>query len=309
VLSLLDTVWTVDDIPDQTGRTAVVTGGTSGLGLETAAALAAHGARVVLTARDPGRGRAALATIRARVPDADVTAGALDVADLASVRAFAGSLDRVDLLVNNAGVMFAPRGRTADGFETTFGTNHLGPFALTGLLLPLLRERPGSRVVTVASTGHRAGRIVLDDLNWERRRYDRYRAYFQSKLANLLFAFELDRRLTRAGAPTESLAAHPGAARSNLGHGWPGPVGRLTGLAITLAGPFLLQSAAQGALPQLRAATDPGVPPGSYLGPDGPGERTGSPIVVGSSQRARDERTAAALWERSVELTGVDPGM
>ena len=302
-------MWTAADIPDQHGRLAVVTGGTSGLGLETAVALAGHGARVVLTARDAGRGRAALAAVRERVPDADVEVGELDLARLDSVRAFAATLDRLDLLVNNAGVMFMPAGRTADGFETTFGTNHLGHFALTGLLLPLLGRAAGSRVVTVASTGHRPGRIVLDDLNWERRRYRRYQAYFQSKLANVLFALELDRRLERAGAPTESLAAHPGAVRSNLGHGSPGVVGRLTGAAITAAGPFLLQGAARGALPQLRAATDPALPPGAYVGPDGAGERTGWPIVVATSERARDEDLAARLWERSIELTGVDPGV
>ena len=299
--------WTAEDIPSQDGRVAVVTGGTSGLGLETAVALARHGARVVLTARDAGRGRAALAAVRERVPGADVEVGELDLARLNSVRAFAGSLDRLDLLVNNAGVMFVGPGRTADGFETTFGTNHLGHFALTGLLLPLLG--PGSRVVTVSSVGHRSGRVDLADLNWESRRYDRFRAYFQSKLANLLFALELDRRLERAGAPAESLAAHPGAVRSNLGHGSPGLVGRLTGLAITAAGPFLLQGAAQGALPQLRAATDPTLPPGAYVGPDGAGERTGWPIVVATSGRARDQDLAARLWDRSVELTGVDPGV
>jgi len=267
--------WTADDIPSQDGRVAVVTGATSGLGLETAVALAGHGAHVVLTARDPGRGKAALATVRQRVPEADVEVGALDLASLASVRAFAGTLERVDLLVNNAGVMFAPRGRTADGFETQLGTNHLGHFALTGLLLPLLG--PGSRIVTVSSVAHRPGHLVLDDLNWERRRYDRFRAYFQSKLANLLFAFELDRRLGRAGAPAESLAAHPGGVRSNLGHGYGGALGRLQGLAITVAGPVLFQGPAAGALPQLRAATDPALPSGSYLGPSGPGERSGPP--------------------------------
>jgi NAD(P)-dependent dehydrogenase (short-subunit alcohol dehydrogenase family) len=301
--------WTAADIPDQSGRLAVVTGGTSGLGLETAAALAAHGTQVVLTARDAGRGARALATIRDRVPDADVRVGRLDLARLDSVRAFAGTLDRLDLLIDNAGVMFTSRGRTADGFETQFGTNHLGHFALAGLLLPLLREAPGSRVVTVSSVGHRPGRIVLDDLNWERRRYNRFRAYFQSKLANLLFAFELDRRLARAGAPTESLAAHPGGVRSNLGHGYRGPVGRLQGLVMTAAGPFLLQEPAQGALPQLRAATDRSLPSASYLGPDGPGERTGSPVVVRASDRALDEDLSAALWERSIELTKVDPGV
>ncbi len=301
--------WTPDDIPDQSGRLAVVTGATSGLGLETAVALAAHGARVVLTARHPGRGEAALATVRRRVPAADVGIGTLDLTSLRSIRAFAGTLDRLDLLVANAGVMFAPRGRTADGFETQLGTTHLGHFALPGLLLPLLRRNTGSRVVTVSSVAHRPGRIDLDDLNWERRRYDRFRAYFQSKLANLLFAFELDRRLGRAGAPTESLAAHPGGVRSNLGHGYRGPVGRLQALAITVTGPFLFQGPAQGALPQLRAATDPTLPSASYLGPDGPGERSGSPVAVRASDRALDEDLAARLWAASIELTGVDPGI
>jgi NAD(P)-dependent dehydrogenase (short-subunit alcohol dehydrogenase family) len=302
-------MWTADDIPDQGGRVAVVTGGSSGLGLETVVALAAHGAHVVLAARDADRGRAALAEVRRRVPDGSVELGALDLARLASVRAFAGTLDRVDLLVNNAGIMFAPLRRTADGFESQFGTNHLGHFALTALLLPLLREAPAARVITVASTAHRPGRIDLDDLNWERRRYHRYRAYFQSKLANLLFAYELDRRLARVGASTESLAAHPGAVRSHLGHGFPGVLGRVQSAALHAAGPFLLQGAAQGALPQLRAATDRTLPGGVYLGPDGPGERTGAPVVVTSTDTARDEPLAAALWTRSIDLTQIDPAL
>ncbi len=275
--------WTAADIPDQSDRVAVVTGATSGLGLETAVELARRGAHVVLTARNPAKGDAALARVRAAVPGASAEVAELDLTRLASVRDFtdraAQRLPRLDLLVNNAGVMATPFERTADGFELQIGTNHLGHVALTARLLPLLLDTPGSRVVTVSSIGHRAGRIDLADLNWERRTYRRWPAYFASKLANLLFAFELDRRLLRSGAATASLAAHPGGARTHLGRGHGGVVGRVQSVLFPL-GDLLMQPAALGALPQLRAATDPDLGGGTYLGPGGPGEVRGLPVIV-----------------------------
>jgi NAD(P)-dependent dehydrogenase (short-subunit alcohol dehydrogenase family) len=296
--------WTAQDIPDQSGRVAVVTGATSGLGTETAIELARRGAHVVLTARDAGRGETALAAVRA-VGSAEVAS--LDLADLSTVRAFAdrfaGAYDRLDLLVNNAGVMATPAGRTADGFELQMGINHLGHFVLTGRLLPLLLGTSGSRVVTVASQAHRLGRLNPDDLNRERRRYLRWPAYSDSKLANLLFAFELSRRLVAVGAGTASLAAHPGLARSNLGLGYAGLLGRLQTLAFRLTAPVVQQSTEQGALPQLRAATDPDLPTGTFVGPSGPGGSRGAPVPVGSSAPARDLELAGRLWAVSEELT------
>ena len=299
--------WTERDIPDQGGRVAVVTGATSGLGLETAVGLASAGAHVVLTARSPARGQAALDRLRAEVPEATAEVAELDLTRLASVRAFADRLadrhPRLDLLVNNAGVMATPLERTADGFELQIGTNHLGHAALTARLLPLLLDVPGSRVVTVSSIGHRAGRIDLADLNWERRTYRRWPAYFASKLANLLFAVELDRRLRAAGAATASLAAHPGGARTHLGRGHGGVAGRLQSVLFPAAD-FLMQPADRGALPQLRAATDPDLAGGTYLGPDGPGEVRGLPVVVRAKPAAYDEALAARLWDLTGMLTG-----
>ena len=299
--------WTAQDIPDQSGRVAVVTGATSGLGTETAIELARRGAHVVLTARAAAKGEAALARLRAEVPGASAEVAELDLTRLASVREFADRmaerLPRLDLLVNNAGVMATPYERTADGFELQIGTNHLGHVALTARLLPLLLDVPGSRVVTVSSSGHRIGRIDLADLNWERRRYHRWPAYAQSKLANLLFAFELDRRLRRAGAGTASLAAHPGVSRSNLGRGHTGLLSRVQSVAMS-ATEFLIQSARQGALPQLRAATDPDLPGGTYVGPGGRAEMRGLPVVVKAKRAAYDEELAGRLWDLSEELTG-----
>ena len=296
--------WTADDIPDLSGRTAVVTGGNSGIGLPTARELARHGARVVVATRSPERGRAAVDAIAAAVPGAAVTAAPLDLADLASVRRFAGEFnpahEGLDLLVNNAGVMMLPRQETADGFERQFGTNHLGHFALTGLLLPALLARPGARVVTVSSGMHHRGRIDFDDLMGERT-YNPTRAYAQSKLANLLFMLELQRRLDAAGADVRSVAAHPGFAATNLGHssGW------LTRLGVGLGQRLFAQSAEVGALPTLYAATMPDVPGGAYIGPDGKGEQRGYPTRVPPSAQARDEADARRLWEISERLTGV----
>jgi NAD(P)-dependent dehydrogenase (short-subunit alcohol dehydrogenase family) len=298
--------WSVGDIPDQSGRVAVVTGATSGLGLATAAELARRGAHVVLTARDPARGEAALAAVRAAaaagasgaVGSAEVAA--LDVADLASVRAFAAGFrhDRLDLLVNNAGVMATPQRRTADGFELQIGTNHLGPYAVTGLLLPRLLRTPGSRVVTVSSVLAQFGRLHLDDLNYERRRYARWGAYNASKLANLLFTVELSRRLTAAGAATSALAAHPGLAATRLGKGFGGPQAALMAVLRVVS-----QSAEAGSLPQLRAATDPDLPSGTYLEPGGMGGRSGPPVPVAAPKRAWDPETMTRLWDLSAALT------
>ncbi|GAA1435092.1 oxidoreductase [Microlunatus lacustris] len=284
--------WTTDDLPDQTGRTFVVTGANSGLGRQTASALAAVGARVVLAVRDQARGEQAAATMTG-----DVEVRHLDLADLASVRRFADAwAGPLDVLVNNAGLMAVPQRRTADGFEMQFGTNHLGHFALTNLLLPAVTDR----VVTVSSGLHRRGEIVLDDLNWERRRYSPYGAYGQSKLANLLFTLELQRRLGADGSPVRSLAAHPGYAATNL-QGNQGPVrNALMGVANRL----LAQSDAQGALPTLHAAVVD-LPGGSYVGPDRLSEMRGHPTLVGRSAAASDSVLADLLWDASEELTGV----
>ena len=298
--------WTTVDIPDQSGRVAVVTGANTGIGYHTAAALAQTGARVVLAVRDPEKGNLALARIVAACPHADVTLQELDLSSLASVRAAAAALGksypRIDLLINNAGVMWTPKQLTADGFEMQFGTNHLGHFALTGLLLDNLLPVRGSRVVTVSSTGHRLrAAIHFDDLQWEHR-YDRVAAYGQSKLANLLFTYELQRRLAARNRPTTTaLAAHPGGSNTELARNLPG----IFKPAIAVLGPLVFQSAAMGALPTLRAATDPDVEGGQYYGPDGLGEQRGHPKLVSSSAQSHDEDLQDRLWTVSEELTGV----
>jgi NAD(P)-dependent dehydrogenase (short-subunit alcohol dehydrogenase family) len=300
--------WTTRDIPDQTGRRVVVTGATSGLGFHTALELARHGAAVVLGVRDVDRGREAAERIRAEARGADVAPSRLDLADLSSVREFAGDVgrDRVDVLVNNAGVMALPPRRSVDGFELQLATNHLGPFALTGLLLPALLRRPGSRVVAVSSYLHRNGRIDLDDLMSDRS-YGPWPAYSQSKLANLLFMRELDRRARDAGVGLVSVAAHPGWATTNLQLAAPRMTGRrLTAVAAHGLNALVGQSAASGAWSQLRAATDPEAAGGDYFGPRGPGGLRGAPVRVGMSTRARDDVMAARLWEESVRLTDVD---
>ena len=297
--------WTADQIPDQSGRTAVVTGANSGLGLITARELARAGAEVVMACRDTAKGEAARAEIAGAVPNAQATVSALDLGSLDGVRAFAERFraehDALDLLVNNAGVMAPPRQTTADGFELQFGTNHLGHFALTGRLLDLMRDRPDARVVTLSSGGHRIGRIPFDDLQRERH-YGRWRAYGQSKLANLLFAFELDRRLRAAGSSVRSLAAHPGYAATNL---QAAAAPRLDRVVMRVTNRLFAQSAEMGALPTLYAATYPGLEGGVYIGPDGLAEQRGYPEVVGTSSAARDEEVARRLWEVSEQLTGV----
>ncbi len=298
--------WTTADVPDQSGRVAVVTGANTGLGYHTAAALAQSGAHVVLAVRNLEKGNLALARIVAAHPRADVTLQALDLSSLESVRAAAAALrkayPRIDLLINNAGVMYTPKQVTADGFEMQFGTNHLGHFALTGLLLENLLPVRGSRVVTVSSMGHRIrAAIHFDDLQWERR-YDRVAAYGQAKLANLLFTYELQRRLAAREQPTTiAVAAHPGVSSTELFRNMPAVLRP----AATLLAPLLFQNAAMGALPTLRAAIDPDVEGGQYYGPDGLGEQRGHPKLVSSSAQSHDEDLQHRLWKVSEELTGV----
>jgi NAD(P)-dependent dehydrogenase (short-subunit alcohol dehydrogenase family) len=294
--------WSAEDIPDQSGRLAVVTGANSGLGLATARGLAGAGAQVILAVRDTAKGERAASEIRASMPAAVLTVSELDLADLASVRAFAGPLERVDLLVNNAGVMAPPRRLTRDGFESQFGTNHLGHFALTGLLLGALLRTPNPRVVTVSSAGHRAGWIKWDDLQRERM-YNNWLAYAQSKLANLMFCFELARRATAAETPLTSAAAHPGYAATNLQ--FAGPSRFYEKAMGALGNKLFAQSAEMGALPTLYAATVSDLPSGSFVGPDGFMEQRGHPRVVSAASRAYDQDAWRRLWEVSEELTGV----
>jgi NAD(P)-dependent dehydrogenase (short-subunit alcohol dehydrogenase family) len=293
--------WTSDDVPGQHGRLAVVTGANTGLGFETARVLAARGASVVLAVRDTERGKAAAARIAGAAPGADVTVQPLDLASLESIRAAAGELraqhPAIDLLINNAGVMFPPRQATGDGFELQFGTNHLGPFALTGLLLAQMLPVPGSRVVTVSSLAHRLrARIHFDDLQSERS-YHRVAAYSQSKLANLLFTYELHRRLSSAATTTIAAAAHPGLAATELTRHSP-PIAAFSYALIS-------QTPAMGALPILRAATDPGVLGGQYYGPRGLLGTRGYPTLAHSSRQSHDTAIQHRLWAVSEELTGV----
>jgi NAD(P)-dependent dehydrogenase (short-subunit alcohol dehydrogenase family) len=281
-----------------------VTGANSGIGFEAAAVLAQRGARTVLACRDTARGEAAAARIAQAAPGASVCVVPLDLAALDSVRAAAGQIlatcQKVDLLINNAGVMWPAYGTTADGFELQFGTNHLGHFALTGLLLEAMLPVPGSRVVTVSSTGHRVGRIRFTDLQSERH-YGRMAAYAQSKLANLMFTYELQRRLAAAGAPTAALAAHPGVAFTELTRHLPG----VLQAAYPAVGGLFTQSAAMGALPTLRAATDPAAAGGEYYGPAGLAQAKGYPVRVSSTARSRDRAAQERLWAESERLTGV----
>ena len=298
-----DNKWTVDDITDQSGRVAVVTGANTGLGLETARSLAGKGASVVLAVRDLDKGQAAVDAIRADHVDAGLELLELDLASLESIRGAAVELDgrfeRIDLLINNAGVMYTPRLKTADGFEMQFGTNHLGHFAFTGLVLDRLLGVAGSRVVTVSSVGHRIlSKIDFDDLGTERR-YNRVAAYGRSKLANLLFTYELERRLRAAGTETMALAAHPGGSDTELGRNIPG--GRLFEPMLKV----MAQSAAMGALPTLRAAVDPEAHGGQYYGPDGFQETRGHPVLVSSSDRSHDAHVQQRLWAASEDLTNV----
>jgi NAD(P)-dependent dehydrogenase (short-subunit alcohol dehydrogenase family) len=300
--------WTTDDIGDQHGRTAVITGANTGLGYETAVALADKGARVVLACRNLAKAESAAESIRARNADAEVEVLALDLGDLSSIRDAAGEAHTrfgvVDLLINNAGVMIPPHESTADGFELQFGTNHLGHFALSALMYDLVEAAPAGRIVTVSSNAHKLGTMAWGDLQSEQR-YRRVAAYGQSKLANLLFTNELARRLDAAGLSVLAVAAHPGASTTELVRHVPGY--RVAPLRVIMdaAGKLWSQSASMGALPTLRAATDPHVVPGDYFGPRGLGEQKGYPEKVGSSEKARNTADARRLWEISEDLTKV----
>ncbi|MGH3772238.1 MAG: oxidoreductase [Pseudonocardiaceae bacterium] len=303
--------WSAADIPDQTGRTVLVTGATSGLGLRTAAVLARRGATVLMTCRDPKRGRQAWERLLYDSDGVGATLVLLDLADLASVRKTADRVreltgDRLDVLVNNAGVMATPARLTVDGFELQIATNHLGHAALTWLLAPALT--PGARVITVSSLAHRGGGLDVEDLNFDRRRYHPATAYSASKLANLLFTFELDRRARAAGRDLLAVAAHPGLAATELAANTArmyaaGRYAHVARWGIKL----VTQGAARGALPQLYAATAADVRSGEYFGPASLGQTRGAPARVVASPAARDEHTAQLLWERTAELTGVTP--
>ena len=285
---------------DQSGKVAIVTGAGSGLGFETVRALAGKNAKVVMAVRNTAKGREAAARIKKECPRADVDVMELDLADLSSVRKFAQNftkrVSRLDLLINNAGVMVPPYGKTVDGFELQFGTNHLGHFALTVLLIDMLKKVSGSRIVTVSSGAHAFGMLDFDDLNWEKRRYNAWQAYGDSKLANLYFTRELQRRLDEEGSGVLAVAAHPGWAATELQrHQW----------WVRLLNNFFAQPADIGALPTLYAATAPDVHGSEYFGPDGKGQMRGYPVKVQSSKRSRDMVVASRLWEVSEEMTGI----
>jgi NAD(P)-dependent dehydrogenase (short-subunit alcohol dehydrogenase family) len=293
--------WIADHISSQVGRTVVVTGANSGLGMETVRALGSLGANVIMTARDRDRGEKALDELAAEQPEAKFELRTLDLADLDSVRQFAGTIGELDVLINNAGVMMPPHGRTKQGYELQFGVNHLGHFALTGLLLDRLARSEDGRVVTVSSALHKRGRIHFDDLNGEHD-YGRTKFYSQSKLANVVFALELNKRLRSNGVPVRSVLAHPGYSATNLQSSGPTGVGKL----LMKAGNRLFaQDAEMGALPQLYAATGADVESGQFYGPDGRGESKGFPTLVEPLDDARDRELGKRLWDVSEEMTGV----
>ncbi|UUV30485.1 oxidoreductase [Amycolatopsis roodepoortensis] len=309
--------WTEADIPDQTGRTVFVTGANSGLGLRMSEVLAGKGARVLLGCRSPERGAKALEQVRAVATGEAPDLVRLDLADLDSVREAAKKVQeltdgKLDVLVNNAGVMATPRGHTKDGFETQFGTNHLGHAVLTWLLMPSLRKGSGARVVTLSSVAATGARIDIADPNFERRMYNPGSAYGQSKLANQVFALELDRRLRAAGDDVVSVAAHPGYTWTGLGSGmarsYRNPVVRaLVAGGNRIGEIFIAQNARQGTLPQLFAATSPEVEGGDYIGPRGLGGLRGAPVKVRPLAAAKSESLGAALWDVTTKLTGVTP--
>lgn len=296
--------WTVSDIPDQHGRIAAVTGATSGTGKEIARELARAGAHVVMLCRNPSKAAGVRRELARDVDEELLDVVRIDLADLASVRAGAAEINErwpaLDLLINNAGIMHVPHAVTADGFESQLASNYLGHVALTGLVLPGMLDKPGSRVVTMSSIAHRGGRIHLDDLMFEHR-YNRFAAYGQSKLACLMFAYTLDKRLCAAGAQTRSLAAHPGVSATNLGDQAP-----MAERLFFRHGGRLLNTALQGALAPLRAATDPALTGRQYIGPDGLGGIRGNPVVVSSTKASHDAEVQRRLWEESVRLTGVE---
>lgn len=292
--------WDATAIPDQTGKTAIVTGSSSGLGKETARVLAGKHAKVILAVRNVKKGEEVADSIRRTMPDAAMEVRALDLASLTSVKTFADAFlkdhDRLDLLVNNAGVMFPPYSKTEDGFELQFGTNHLGHFALVGRLMPLLTATEGSRLVALSSLAHKMGNIDFDDLDWETRRFNTQRAYGDSKLANLYFAYELARRLSSQGGTPRVTAAHPGWTRTELQ--------RHSGM-MSFLNSFLSQDVTMGALPTLRAAFDPAAGPGDFFGPSRFFEMHGPPVKVRSNKLSHDADRARKLWDMSEQLTGV----
>lgn len=305
------TKWTEADIPDQTGRVALVTGANSGLGFETARALAEHGAHVVMACRNEQKATAAAEAIRALTPSGSVEVLLTDMADLESIAGsaaqFAGAHDRLDLLVNNAGIMATPHGTTVQGFEQQLGVNHLGHFALVAPLLGhLAAAGEGARVVNVSSNAHKFGTMNFDDLMAEKR-YKPWTAYGQSKLANLLFTSELQKRLAAGGSLAIAVAAHPGASKTELGReSGGGLLSTLMNATRPVTDRLMSQSAAMGALPQIRAAVDPAVSGNDYFGPDGMGEMKGHPKKVGRTSKAKSAEDAAHLWAVSLELTGAD---
>jgi len=285
--------WTAADLPNLSGRTVVITGASSGLGAITARELAGAGARVVMAVRDTTKGKSVAATI-----SGTIEVRQLDLTSLESIHQFADSwTGDIDALINNAGVMYAPEGRTSDGFELHIGTNHLGHFALTDLLLPHITDR----VVTLTSNLASGGKIDLDDLNWEHRPYKGSQAYADSKQANILFTDELQRRLTKTGSTVRAISAHPGVAKTNLISHVDGFAGRMNKLVVSV----IAQSAVRGALPTLFAATQD-IPGGSFVGPNGPGHMRGHPKLAETPKSSRDAGTAAKLWSRSAQLTGTD---
>lgn len=293
--------WTADDIPDLAGRTALVTGANSGLGYHTTRELARHGAKVIMAVRSETRGQSALDALRAEQPDAALELRFLDLADLDTVRPFADGVTKLDLLINNAGVMMPPRTLSKQGYELQFAANHLGHFALTALLLGRITDSQDGRVVTVTSGLHKRGRIHFDDLHGEHK-YSRTGYYSQSKLANVVFAIELNRRLRAAGLAVRSVLAHPGYAATRLQSTGPTGLGKL---AMKLTNRVFAQDAAMGALPQLYAATHPDVEGGQFIGPDGRGESKGYPTLVEPLDAARDRELAKRLWDISEELSGI----
>jgi NAD(P)-dependent dehydrogenase (short-subunit alcohol dehydrogenase family) len=299
--------WTTENIPDMTGMVIIVTGGNSGIGFEAVKEFAHKGAKTIMASRNLDKAKKALAKIQKKIPDAPVEIIQLDLADLNSVqkftKVFKEKYERLDVLVNNAGIMMVPHRTTVDGFESQVGTNHLGHFALTGLLYDLLAKTGGSRVVNVSSNGHKLGDTDFDKFRYDKdKEYSRAKAYGRSKLANILFTYELDRRFKKANIDAISVAAHPGVANTNLANhmaGWFSPLLKLMSF-------FMLQSAAKGALPTIRAAVDPGVKGGEFYGPRGKNQFRGYPERVESSAASHNEEDAKKLWDLSEKLTGVN---
>jgi NAD(P)-dependent dehydrogenase (short-subunit alcohol dehydrogenase family) len=302
-----DMNWTIQDMPDLTGKVVIVTGGNSGLGYESVKAFAMKDAEVILASRSPEKGEEARTAILQAIPEGTIRVMQLDLGDLESVRAFASDFKKrykqLDILLNNAGIMMTPYFKTKDGFEGQFGTNHLGHFALTGLLFELIQNTPGSRIVNVSSGAHRNGVMDFDNLQYEERKgYTPSKAYGRSKLANLLFTYELQRKLEASGSGTIAVAAHPGIAMTNLARHMQG---RILFKILTPLFKWMAQDQAMGALPQLRASVDPGVKGSEYYGPDGKREWKGYPVVVQSNEASHNQQDAARLWEESERITGV----